>query len=69
MCYKFIPPAAKEKKRELKAQTKVLPGGIISKVRSNRDEDMSYFVSYYKGKFAGMKFIEFKKWVHVDMRI
>jgi hypothetical protein len=29
--------------------------------RSNRDEDMDFFAVYYKDKFAGLKFIAFKK--------
>ena len=37
--------------------------------RTNRDEDMNYFAVYYKAKFAGLKFKDFKKHTHDDQRI
>jgi transposase len=39
------------------------------KVRSNRDEEMSYFASYYKQHFIGVKFKDFRTINHEDDRI
>jgi hypothetical protein len=46
---------AKGKKRELKA--KAVPSEIILKGRSNRDEDMKYFATYYTQNFKGFSFV------------
>jgi hypothetical protein len=60
---------AKGKKRELKAKAKVLSGEIISKGRSNRDEDMNHFVTYYRERFKGVTFKVFKSTHHADETI
>jgi hypothetical protein len=39
------------------------------KGRSNRDEDMNYFAAYYKKAFAGVNFVDFKKYGHEDSMI
>jgi hypothetical protein len=54
------------KKREQKAYYKAAQIIATTTRRKNRDEDMDYFAIYYKQKFMGMRFIDFKKEEHVD---
>jgi hypothetical protein len=58
-----------QKNREQKAQYKAAQVVATTNRRKNRDEDMDYFAIYYKQRFVGMKFIDFKKEEHMDRQI
>ena len=57
------------KRRELKVMDKLFAKKAKENSRANRDEDMDYFAVYYKDKFAGIKFIAFKKNLNHPWRI
>jgi hypothetical protein len=49
------------RKREEKEEVKRIIKAAKEQKRANRDEEMDFFAVYYKEKFPGVKFIDFKK--------
>jgi hypothetical protein len=45
----------------VKEEVKRITKGTKDQRRANRDEDMDFFAVYYKEKFSGEKFSNFKK--------
>ena len=50
-----------ERKREQKQEDKRIVNAAKEQKRVGRDDDMSFFIAYYKEKFPGVKFKDFKK--------
>jgi hypothetical protein len=55
-----LPTVVKGKNCDKKTHSKIISKTIKENGRSNRDEEMNYFTSYYKERFKGTQFKDFK---------